>query len=57
MTDEIYWQEFDAAWRAALDGLRRLLRKLRTNRVARHATRRGLDAQSHSPTPNLAPRD
>lgn len=57
MTDEIYWQEFDAACRAALDGVHRLLRMLRTNRLVRHATRRGLDAQTHIPAPKLAPRD
>lgn len=57
MTDELYWREFDAAWRAALDGLRMLLRKLPTKRVVRHATRRGLDARTHMPAQNLAPRD
>ncbi len=57
MTDEIYWREFDATWRAALDGLRRLLRKRRTNRAVRLATRRGLDTRTHIPAPKLAPRD
>lgn len=57
MTDEIYWQEFDAAWRAALDGLRNLLCKLRTNRLVRHAKRAGPDARTHIPAPKLAPRD
>lgn len=33
MTDELYWQEFDAAWRAALVCLRSLLGKPCTHPV------------------------
>lgn len=35
MTGEIYWQEFDAAWRAALDGLCSFLGRLCRKPAAR----------------------